>query len=107
MKCLALDACHEPGSCDKDSGTCTDPRAEDGKECPGGTCKTGSCVLDPNANPGAGGEAAGGAGPGFGGEGPIVGGAGPTTPSGDAGEGNEPSGQAGTAPTEEPERPFV
>jgi hypothetical protein len=104
-KCAALDACHEAGSCDQTTGTCNDPRAEDGKECPGGTCSNGTCILDPNANPGAGGEAAGGAG--FGGEGPSVGGAGPTNPSGDAGEGNEPSGQAGTAPAEEPERPFV
>jgi hypothetical protein len=122
-KCLALDACHEPGTCDQASGTCTDLRAKDGKECPGGSCKAGSCILDPSVVMGAGGEggADGVGGDGVGGDGTsgaggdaaMVGGAGPTTPVGEAGQGQQPSGSGGngtgdvTGTDEEPERPFV
>jgi len=108
-KCEPLDSCHEPGTCDQTTGTCNDPRSEDGKACPGGTCEKGTCVLDPNAIPGAGGEAAGGAAPGAGGEGPAAGGAG-SGPVGEAGQGaTTPAegGKGGTTTEEEPERPFV
>lgn len=106
-KCEPLDACHEAGSCDQNTGTCNDPRAADGKECPGGTCMNGSCILDPNANPGAGGEAAGGGGPGAGGE-TASGGAGATPGSGEGGQGDTSSeAGAGNGSPEEPERPFV
>ncbi len=114
-KCLALDACHEPGTCDAVSGTCDDPRAADNKPCPGGACQGGKCILDPNA--GLGGDGAGGgsaAGAAAGGDsGTIIatGGEG-TTPSGQAGESTKP-GDGGNGPggvddpLEEPERPFV
>jgi len=110
QECEPLDACHEAGSCDKTTGTCNDPRSEDGKACPGGSCLKGACVLDPNANPGAGGETAGGAGPGAGGEAPGSGGAGSGPgPTGEAGQGENPgeAGTGGSTTTEEPERPFV
>ncbi|MDF3069708.1 MAG: Flagellar hook-length control protein FliK [Polyangiaceae bacterium] len=81
-KCLALDACHEGGTCDPDSGTCDDPRSQDGKECPGGACESGKCVLDPNANVG---------GQGAGGDSSAVGGA------ASGGEGNAAAGDDGTS----------
>ncbi|HYP88093.1 MAG TPA: MYXO-CTERM sorting domain-containing protein [Polyangiaceae bacterium] len=117
-KCLALDACHEPGECGP-TGVCTDIRSEDGKPCPGGACENGTCVLDPNA--GTGGEgaggASGGAGAAEGGQAPIVGvegGTGPAVAGGDAGQsaeeqpGGDSGGSGGTKDaTEEPDRPFV
>lgn len=120
-KCLALDACHDAGTCDGTTGACTDLRAEDGKECPGGSCKNGTCVLDENpgaGGEGAGGEASGGAGPGAGGAGSDAGGVGSdaggagtgpnggTVSTGEAGESNQQPG-GGTATAEEPDYPFV
>lgn len=114
-KCLALDACHEPGQCSPNTGTCDDPRSPDEKACPGGACLAGKCILDPNA--GLGGEGgAGGVGVGQAGaagaisvEGGAPGaGAGPLNPGGHAGEDPGVPGQAGDgAEPDEPERPFV
>lgn len=109
--CLALDACHDAGTCNPNNGKCDDPRADDGKACPGGTCENGTCILDPNA--GLGGEGAGGAASAAGGVGAeggqpliVVAGAGPTT--GEAGQGESPQpSEAGAGTVEEPERPFV
>lgn len=63
MPCLAIDACHEAGTCNPLTGRCDDPRAEDGKECPGGSCASGVCEPDPLTGEGG----AGGAGEGEGG----------------------------------------
>jgi slime mold repeat-containing protein len=108
-KCLALDACHDAGTCNATTGKCDDPRADDGIACPGGACESGTCILDPNI--GVGGEGAGGAAVADGGEPSIgLGGAGPSTPVGEAGEGQTPgnNGEAGAPPVvEEPTRPFV
>jgi hypothetical protein len=114
-KCLALDACHEPGQCNPTTGACDDPRSPDDKACPGGSCQAGKCILDPTL--GLGGEGGGG-GAGDGGAGGAVTGEGganagapaggvPSGPNGQAGEDQAP-GQAGEGSTpEEPERPFT
>jgi hypothetical protein len=52
VECAPLDQCHEAGSCDPASGTCSDPPAPDGSTCDDGdactvgeTCQAGSCVA--------------------------------------------------------------
>jgi len=110
-KCLALDACHEPGQCNPSTGACDDPRSPDDKACPGGTCESGKCILDPTLEQGGEG---GGGGAGASGASGTEGGA----PGAGANAGGQPSngqagddqgpGQAGDGSTpEEPERPFV
>jgi MYXO-CTERM domain-containing protein len=109
-KCLALDACHEGGTCDETTGKCDDPRADEGTACPGGACENGTCILDPNV--GIGGEGAGGADATADGGEPATsaGGAG-TGGSAVVGEAGAPTapqdGEAGSPGAEEPERPFV
>jgi MYXO-CTERM domain-containing protein len=83
--CAPLDECHEPGTCNAQSGVCDDPRSEDNKPCKGGHCDTGKCVPDPIGAGGAGGETgAGGDGTAGslaqGGEPPVM---------GNGGQGNE------------------
>jgi hypothetical protein len=42
MPCLAIDSCHEPGHCERATGTCTTPNSKDGKACDDGlVCTTG------------------------------------------------------------------
>lgn len=92
-KCLALDACHEPGTCNPLSGACDDPRSPDKKPCPGGACESGKCVLDPTL--GLGGDGGGGPGEaGAGGETSAAGAGAGAAPS-EGGEGGAPSGNGG------------
>ena len=49
--CTALDTCHDTGTCDPGTGTCSNPVSADGKICSDGnactqtdTCSSGSCV---------------------------------------------------------------
>src|SRR4029077_1988080 len=53
--CAALDQCHQPGSCNPATGTCTNPAKANGASCDDGnpctqtdTCQTGACS---GANP--------------------------------------------------------
>jgi hypothetical protein len=41
MPCPAVDLCHEAGHCDRSTGTCTQPKVDDGKECDDGL----SCTI--------------------------------------------------------------
>jgi hypothetical protein len=43
--CNALDACHLAGTCDRQSGRCSNPAAADGTACPGGACVQGRCTA--------------------------------------------------------------
>jgi MYXO-CTERM domain-containing protein len=53
--CEASDACHVAGSCNADTGLCSNPNAAKGTPCEGGECRTGKCEpLDDGAG-GAGG----------------------------------------------------
>jgi hypothetical protein len=63
MGCVALDECHDVGTCSSVTGVCDDPTKENGSPCAGGTCQSGDCV--PPAGTGGGGgssSASGGAG---------------------------------------------
>jgi hypothetical protein len=64
--CAPIDGCHEAGVCVAATGTCTTPRAPDGRTCPGGTCAAGVCEApapsprpSPSPSPGPGSKAAG------------------------------------------------
>ncbi len=60
VECAALDNCHQAGSCDSTTGTCSDPRKPNGATCGStGRCENGSCVGDTVAEGGAGGDSAG------------------------------------------------
>jgi hypothetical protein len=58
LDCPPSDECHDAGTCNTSTGTCTNPPKSDGEPCTGGSCQNARCV--PNATGGAGG--AGGAG---------------------------------------------
>lgn len=63
--CDAIDSCHGPGSCDPQTGNCSDPRLQDGTACDGtGVCDNGSCeggtVPGTGGSSGAGGSGSGG-----------------------------------------------
>jgi MYXO-CTERM domain-containing protein len=59
VECAPLDSCHQAGSCDASTGTCSDPRKPDGAACGNsGRCQTGSCINSV-AEGGAGGEPGG------------------------------------------------
>jgi hypothetical protein len=54
VTCTASDPCHTAGTCDPNSGKCSNPNAPDGTTCNDGnlcttneSCKTGSCVGTP------------------------------------------------------------
>lgn len=59
VECAALDDCHAPGTCDDETGLCSDPRLPGGSECASGTgtCDNGG-RCQPNPSIGAGGEGA-------------------------------------------------
>jgi len=42
--CTAQDECHEAGTCDPTTGTCSNPIMAGGTKCTGGTCANGKCV---------------------------------------------------------------
>jgi MYXO-CTERM domain-containing protein len=66
VECVAIDDCHDVGTCDADSGSCDDPRKPNGTECGRtGTCQSGRCEGDGVVEP------TGGTGPGTAGGGPI------------------------------------
>ncbi|MBN2498425.1 MAG: hypothetical protein JXR96_27795 [Deltaproteobacteria bacterium] len=44
VECQPADECHLAGECDPASGSCSNPPAEDGTPCTGGTCRDGVCV---------------------------------------------------------------
>ncbi|MBK9264342.1 MAG: FG-GAP repeat protein [Polyangiaceae bacterium] len=48
-ECLAINACHAEGTCDTISGACSALELPDGTVCPGGACRSGTCV--PNELP--------------------------------------------------------
>src|SRR5439155_7441432 len=62
VQCSALDACHDPGTCNPNTGTCTNPNKMDGAACSdnnactnmdackGGVCTPGSPVMCPPAD---------------------------------------------------------
>jgi hypothetical protein len=59
-ECAALDSCHEAGTCDPTTGTCSDPRKPNGIACgSSGRCENGSCIGQTTAEGGAGGETGG------------------------------------------------
>jgi len=50
MPCPAIDSCHDPGHCERATGTCTTPNSKDGKACDDGLmcttadqCQNGQC----------------------------------------------------------------
>ncbi len=45
VTCAASDDCHEAGTCQPSSGTCTNPAKADGAACTGGACQAGACVA--------------------------------------------------------------
>lgn len=54
--CEPIDACHEGGACDSETGLCLSPRRPDGSSCSdGGMCEDGACVGagDPSTGAGA------------------------------------------------------
>jgi len=49
VTCPAPVECHEPGTCDPQTGVCSDPLSPDGTACSGGgTCAAGACVPAPD-----------------------------------------------------------
>jgi len=48
VTCQAHDECHLAGTCDEQTGTCTNPLAPDGSECTDGTCQQGICTPSSN-----------------------------------------------------------
>ena len=57
MVCLASNDCHEAGTCDPATGTCSNPAKLDDSTCLLGTCQAGACapLTDAGSNGGAGG----------------------------------------------------
>lgn len=41
--CVALDECHDIGTCDSETGACTNPSKADGETCSIGICESGQC----------------------------------------------------------------
>jgi MYXO-CTERM domain-containing protein len=102
MVCPPSDECHDFGTCDANSGTCTDPAKTDGEPCTGGTCRSGKCVLGgtggtTGGTAGAGGTAPSGGGPGAGGSVQTGGaaGVGGATTNGTSGSGTTDAGARG------------
>jgi MYXO-CTERM domain-containing protein len=99
VPCVALDECHQVGTCDDMSGTCSDPRKPDGApcgtsgECMGGRCE-GDGVVDPTGGTGGGGPGGGGPGGSNGTAGEDTGG---TTNGGTSNNGGSSTGGNGTA----------
>jgi len=90
VECVAIDDCHDVGSCDADTGSCDDPRKPNGAECGRtGTCQSGRCEGDGVVDP------TGGTGPGTAGGGPGGNDTGGTGTSGSAGEGTGDTGGSG------------
>lgn len=50
VDCSAVDECHETGTCDKQSGTCSNPKKSDGSLCSLGTCQGATCTPLPDAS---------------------------------------------------------
>jgi MYXO-CTERM domain-containing protein len=89
LDCPPSDECHESGTCDTTSGTCSNPAKKDGAACTGGSCKNAKCVSDGSGATSAGGAAGdgtGATGPGEGGA-PDGGGSGGTISGGGTGAG--------------------
>jgi MYXO-CTERM domain-containing protein len=87
VECVAIDDCHDVGTCDADTGTCDDPRKANGAECGRtGTCQSGRCTGDGVVEP------TGGTGSGTAGGGPGGNDTGGTGTSGSAGEGTGDTG---------------
>ncbi|HVH44078.1 MAG TPA: hypothetical protein VM925_17125 [Labilithrix sp.] len=51
--CPPPDSCHEAGSCNTGSGTCTNVAKADGAPCPGGSCLAGACKPAPLTDAGS------------------------------------------------------
>ncbi|MBN2577245.1 MAG: hypothetical protein JXP73_21970 [Deltaproteobacteria bacterium] len=51
--CPAQDGCHGVGTCDPQTGVCSNPRLPDGTACSGGTCQGGICTSPGGADAGA------------------------------------------------------
>ncbi|MDC0746332.1 kelch repeat-containing protein [Polyangium mundeleinium] len=66
VACAPLDACHEAGTCDAASGTCSNPAKPDGMPCAGGVCVAGACAMDPSGSGGSGGAGGNGGSGGMG-----------------------------------------
>lgn len=91
VECVAIDECHDVGTCDSETGTCDDPRKPNGSECgTTGTCQGGKCDGDGVVDP-TGGTGPGGGGPG----GNDSGGTSGSGTSGSAGEGTGDTGGSG------------
>ncbi len=43
IECQAQDECHTAGTCDPQTGQCSNPNAQDGTKCEAGTCLAGVC----------------------------------------------------------------
>jgi MYXO-CTERM domain-containing protein len=103
LQCPATDECHDAGSCDQQSGSCTNPVKQDGSPCTGGKCQSGVCILDADGGSGgnagtsgnAGTGATGGGSAGTGGSGAASGGAGASGASGAGGSSGSGGGAAG------------
>lgn len=64
IECVALSECHDVGTCNSETGICSNPVKPDGTPCPGGTCHGGECVPDDGGAPPDGGSGGAEASPG-------------------------------------------
>jgi hypothetical protein len=92
VTCAPLDQCHVAGTCNPTSGVCSNPSANDGTLCTGGSCIGGICVPS-----GGGGSGGGGAGGGSGVGGAGAGGAAAGAGGAAAGGGGAAAGAGGAA----------
>ncbi len=59
VSCTPADGCHEFGTCDLATGTCSTPAKADGQPCADGMCVSGTCIPGPTSG-GGGGDGSGG-----------------------------------------------
>ncbi|MFO0760369.1 MAG: kelch repeat-containing protein [Byssovorax sp.] len=101
-ECMAMDECHDVGTCDAASGDCSNPAKADGTPCSTGTCQKGVCESSGTGGAGGGTGTGGSTGSTGGSGGSIVGSGGSggtgtttTTTTSSGGEGGSSSSSSG------------